>query len=105
MDYFTRALLEAVLAGALGGLVGVIVVVRGRAFFTMSLTHATFPGAVAAVLLGIPPVLGAAAASLGLVVALGLRMAGRMQPGDALSFGPCLAVAGILALFAGPAGL
>lgn len=67
MDYFTRALLEAVLAGALGGLVGVIVVVRGRAFFTMSLTHATFPGAVAAVLLGIPPVLGAAAASLGLV--------------------------------------
>lgn len=77
MDYFTRALIEAVLAGALGGLVGVIVVVRGRAFFTMSLTHATFPGAVAAVLLGISPVLGAAVASLGLVgIASGI---GRMR--------------------------
>ena len=77
MDYFTRALIEALLAGALGGLVGVIVVIRGRAFFTMSLTHATFPGAVAAVLLGISPVLGAAAASLGLVgIASGI---GRMR--------------------------
>lgn len=77
MDYFTRALIEAVLAGGLAGLVGVIVVVRDRAFFTMSLTHATFPGAVAAVLLGIPPVLGAAAASLGLVgIASGI---GRMR--------------------------
>ena len=67
LDYFGRALVEAVLAGALAGLVGVIVVIRRRAFFTMSLTHATFPGAIAGVLLGVPPVLGAAVGSLGLV--------------------------------------
>ena len=42
-------------------------------------------------------------ASLGLAVALVLRVAGRMKPGEALSFGPCLAVAGILVLFAMPA--
>ena len=41
-------------------------------------------------------------ASLGLAVALGLRLAGRMKAGDALSFGPCLALAGILALFVEP---
>lgn len=67
LDYFSRALIEAVLAGALAGLVGVLVVIRQRAFFTMSLTHATFPGAVGALLLGLPPVLGAAIGSLGLV--------------------------------------
>ena len=66
-DYFSRALVEAVLAGALAGLIGVIVVLKQRAFFTMSLTHATFPGAIGAVLLGMPPVLGAAIGSLGLV--------------------------------------
>lgn len=67
LSYFTRAIIEAILAGALAGLVGVLVVVRQRAFFTMSLTHATFPGAIAATLLGIPPVVGAAVGSIGLV--------------------------------------
>lgn len=68
LDYLTRALLEAVLAGALAGLVGVLVVLRGRAFFTMSLTHATFPGAVLAVILGISIPLGAAATAVALVL-------------------------------------
>lgn len=44
-------------------------------------------------------------ASLGLAVAGVLRLRGLMQAGDALSFGPCLAVAGILMLFAAAAGL
>lgn len=43
-------------------------------------------------------------ASLGLAVALGMRLAGRMQPGAAISFGPYLAVAGIVVLFAAPLG-
>lgn len=42
-------------------------------------------------------------ASLGLAIALSLRLTGRMKPGEALSFGPCLAVAGILVLFIMPA--
>lgn len=37
--------------------------------------------------------------SLALMVALGMRLAGRMRPGEALSFGPYLASAGILSLF------
>ena len=43
-------------------------------------------------------------ASLALCAALILRLAGRMQAGDPLSFGPYLAVAGIVLLFAIPAG-
>lgn len=62
LDYFGRALVEAALAGALAGLVGVVIVLRERAFTAMSLTHATFPGAVAAAIIGAPVVLGAAVA-------------------------------------------
>jgi leader peptidase (prepilin peptidase)/N-methyltransferase len=44
-------------------------------------------------------------AGLGLLVALGLRMQGRLAAGQALCFGPCLAVAGILVLFTLPAAM
>lgn len=73
LDFFSRALLEVTLAGALAGLVGVLVVLRERAFFTMSLTHATFPGAVAAAMLGVSIPLGAAVAAVALVaIAVGI---------------------------------
>ncbi len=65
--FLARALAEAVAAGALAGLVGTLVVLRRRAFFTTALTHATFPGAVVAAILGVHVVLGAAAAGLVLV--------------------------------------
>ncbi|WP_075691312.1 metal ABC transporter permease [Corynebacterium sphenisci] len=39
-------LAEAILIGALGGLVGCLAVLNQRIFFTESVTHATFPGAV-----------------------------------------------------------
>lgn len=42
-------LLEAALMGALAGMVGAIALVSRRVFFTESLTHSTFPGAVAGV--------------------------------------------------------
>lgn len=67
MDYFSFAVVEAVLAGALAGLTGVLVVLRQRAFFTMALTHATFPGAVVAVMLGIAAPIGAAVAAVALI--------------------------------------
>lgn len=44
-------LLEAVVVGALGGLVGCLAVLSQRVFFTESVTHATFPGAVVGVVL------------------------------------------------------
>ncbi|HEY5154668.1 MAG TPA: metal ABC transporter permease [Acidimicrobiales bacterium] len=64
--FMQRALLMAIMTGALAGVVGVHVVLRRLSFFTMSLTHATFPGLVIAELLGISLVTGTAA--FGLVV-------------------------------------
>ncbi|MET4098688.1 zinc/manganese transport system permease protein [Agrococcus sp. UYP10] len=73
LDFFALAMLEVVLAGALAGIVGVLVVLRERAFFTMSLTHATFPGAVAAAMLGGSVPIGAAVAAVALIaVAVGI---------------------------------
>jgi ABC-type Mn2+/Zn2+ transport system permease subunit len=66
-SYQHRAVVEVVLVGALAGLVGVQVVLRRLAFFTMALTHATFPGVVIAAILGVNLYVGGAAG--GLVVA------------------------------------
>ena len=57
-DYARRALVEAVLVGAVCGVVGVHVVLRRLAFFTMAMTHVTFPGIVLAALLGLNLYLG-----------------------------------------------
>ncbi|TFB70957.1 metal ABC transporter permease [Cryobacterium sp. Hz9] len=67
MGYFEQALLAAVLIGALSGLVGTLVVLRQRTFFAQALTHATFPGAVGAAILGVSIPLGAAIASIFIV--------------------------------------
>lgn len=74
MTYFDRALVAAVLVGALCGLVGTVVVLRRRAFTTQALTHATFPGAMLAAAFGLPVLVGAAVTSVilvGVVAALG----------------------------------
>ncbi|SJM67577.1 metal ABC transporter permease [Gulosibacter sp. 10] len=95
MTVFSMALLAGVLVGALAGLVGSIVVLRQRAFFTVALTHATFPGGVAAALLGLNIVVGAAAMGLllvALMLVLGrIRRQGRqVAAGIVLSFGYAL---------------
>lgn len=74
-DAVHRATAEAVLVGALAGLIGVRVVLRRLSFFTMALTHATFPGVVAATLIGVNIYLGGALA--GTVVALGVAALSR----------------------------
>lgn len=65
-----RALLEAVLVGALCGVVGVHVLLRRLPFFTLALSHASFPGVVLASVLGFSVYLGGALAALSLVVAV-----------------------------------
>ena len=70
-----RAAAEAVLVGALAGLIGVRVLRRRLSFFTMALTHATFPGVVAATIIGVNIYLGGALA--GTVVALGVAALSR----------------------------
>lgn len=67
MGYFERALLAAIVIGAGAGFVGALVVLRRRTFFAQALTHATYPGAVAAAALGVSVPLGAAVASVVIV--------------------------------------
>lgn len=69
-DALYRAAAEAILAGGLAGIVGVQVVLRRLSYFTMALTHAAFPGVVAASLIGINIVAGGIVA--GAVMALGV---------------------------------
>ncbi|MCU1445379.1 metal ABC transporter permease [Cryobacterium sp.] len=77
MGYFEKALLAAVVIGALSGLVGTLVLLRRRTFFAQALTHATFPGAVGAALLGISIPLGAAFAAA-VIVAI-MTLLGRVR--------------------------
>lgn len=95
MDYFTRALLAAVLVGLVCGLVGTLVVLRRRAFFTVALTHATFPGGVVAAVIGIDIVLGAGVVAILLVGLMTLLSRERRQgphvaAGIVLTFGYAL---------------
>ncbi|MBU2663406.1 metal ABC transporter permease [Actinoplanes bogorensis] len=78
-DALHRAVVEIVLAGALAAIIGVQVVVRKLSFFTMALTHATFPGVVAASLIGVNIFVGGLVA--GAVVALAVAALGR-RPGQ-----------------------
>ncbi|WP_322759986.1 metal ABC transporter permease [Frankia sp. Cr2] len=69
-SYTRRALLEAVLVGALCGAVGVHVVLRRLSFFTMAMTHATFPGVVLAAIMGLNLYLGSAVFGVLVVLAV-----------------------------------
>jgi ABC-type Mn2+/Zn2+ transport system permease subunit len=73
--FLQRALLEAVLAGALCGAVGVHVLLRRLPFFTMAMGHATFPGVVLASLLGLDLLLGAGLFGLVVIAAVSLASA------------------------------
>ena len=52
LDILLLPIIEVVLMGLLAGLVGAVALVHRRIFFTESLTHATFPGAIVGV---VPP--------------------------------------------------
>ncbi|HYI31931.1 MAG TPA: metal ABC transporter permease [Glaciibacter sp.] len=97
MGYFEKALLASVLIGALSGLVGGLVVLRRRTFFAQALTHATFPGAVGAAILGVSIPLGAAVASVaivGIMTALGRvkRQGSQVASGIVLTAGFAIGV-------------
>ena len=67
-----RALLELLLLGIAGSLVGCWVLLYELAYSTESLAHALFPGLVAAALLGIPLLVGGAAGVLAAAIAIAL---------------------------------
>jgi manganese/iron transport system permease protein/iron/zinc/copper transport system permease protein len=58
-QFFVKGLVAASLAGALCGLIGVYITLRGMSYIGHGLSHAIFGGYAAAPLLGIPIVLGA----------------------------------------------
>src|SRR4051812_11100502 len=70
-EFLQRALVEVVLLGVAGGLLGTWVVLRRLAFFTHAAGSATFPGLVVAVPWGLPAQLTALGA--GLLYATGLE--------------------------------
>lgn len=63
-EFFQHALIAVVLIGALCGVVGTYVVLRGFAFIGDALAHATFPGVAIAYLFGTSILGGALAAGL-----------------------------------------
>jgi len=80
---FRAPLLEAIVVGALCGLVGVHVVLRRLPFFTMALSHAIFPGVVFAALAGVSLIVGAGA--FGAVAALAIAQFSRRKEVDPTS--------------------
>jgi manganese/iron transport system permease protein len=102
---FRRALLEAVLVGALAGLVGVHVVLRRLPFFVVAMSHATFPGVAIASVLG--PSLFVGGTTFGLLVVAAVVVLGSATVLDDSSvIGVILAgsfALGVLVLSASPA--
>jgi ABC-type Mn2+/Zn2+ transport system permease subunit len=74
--FMQRALLELLLVGALGGVLGCWIVLYRLAYSAESLAHALFPGLVVSALLGAPLLLGAAGGVL--VAASGIALATRL---------------------------
>ncbi len=83
--FFVRGLAAAVLAGALCGLLGVFITLRGMSYIGHGLSHAVFGGYAAAPLLGVPAVLGAGA--WGLVSALAISAVTRRRIGADAAIG------------------
>lgn len=85
-ELVTRAGIELVLIGALGGALGVFVIMRGLAFTVEAFSHTIFPGAVLAAALGGSIVMGGLAA--GIAAAFGMALAARQRrTGDETAIG------------------
>jgi manganese/iron transport system permease protein len=69
-DFFVRSLIAVTLVGAACAVVGTFVVLRGLAFIGDAISHAAFPGVVAAFLLRGPYYVGAAIAAVATALAI-----------------------------------
>jgi manganese/iron transport system permease protein/iron/zinc/copper transport system permease protein len=76
-EFFQRALIVATISGALCGLIGVYVVLRGMSYIGHGLSHAIFGGAVASYLAGVNVFVGAGL--WGLVAALFINRVARRR--------------------------
>ena len=82
-QFFVKGLVAAVLAGALCGLIGVFITLRGMSYIGHGLSHAIFGGYAAAPLLGIPIVLGAGVWGLASALAINAVTRSRRIGADA----------------------
>lgn len=81
--------LEVIILGLLSGIVGTLAVWRRRAFTTIALSHATFPGGVLAALAGVSVLIGSAL--IAVVLVLILTALGRVrQQGQQIAAGVVL---------------
>lgn len=92
MSYLALASLELVLLGLLAGIAGTLIVFRGRSFFAVALSHATFPGGVIFAVLGWNILIGQALFAAVLVLLMGLlervpRQGGQVSSGIVLALG------------------
>ena len=92
MSYLALASLELVLLGLLAGIAGTLVVFRGRSFFAVALSHATFPGGVIFAVLGWNILIGQALFAAVLVLLMGVlervpRQGGQVSSGIVLALG------------------
>lgn len=86
MTAIDRAILEAALLGAVGGLISVQVLLRRLPFFTLAMTHATFPGVVLAAIAGVNLYLGSGL--FGVLIVLGvLALSRRPEQGTTTAIG------------------
>lgn len=92
MSYVVLSVLEVTVLGLLSGVVGTLAVLRKRAFFTVALSHATFPGGVIAALAGFSVLAGSALFAVVLVLIMAglsrIRQQGQqVASGVVLTFG------------------
>lgn len=92
MSYLELAALELVLLGLLAGVAGSLIVFRGRSFFAVALSHATFPGGVIFALAGWNLLIGQAVFAALLVLLMGVLarvkgQGGQVSSGIVLAFG------------------
>lgn len=83
--FFQRAIVAAVLAGVVCALVGSYVVLKGLAFIGDAISHAAFPGVVAAFVVGVPYVIGGGLAAFFSAIAIGwISRRGRLRVDTAI---------------------
>lgn len=70
-EFFVRALVASTLIGLICAVVGTYVVLKGISFVGDGISHAAFPGIVAAFMLQVPFYLGAAVAAVATALAIG----------------------------------
>jgi ABC-type Mn2+/Zn2+ transport system permease subunit len=76
-EFFQRALVVATVTGALCGLIGIYVVLRGMSYIGHGLSHAIFGGAVASYIVGVSVFVGAVV--WGLIAALFINKVARRR--------------------------